>query len=140
MWQRMALRNRSPLHLELSPRVNRTIRRLRRRHSHSYLVLRNFTNTYSYGRTFTLVTDHKPLTTTLGPKRGIPPLAAARLQRWALILAAYTYEIEYRPTGAHGNADGLSRLPLKPDCKEFASNAPAIFNFQQMEKLPVTSK
>ncbi len=39
---------------------------------------------YLYGRSFTLYTDHKPLTTILGPKKGIPPLAAARLQRWAL--------------------------------------------------------
>ena len=36
---------------------------------------------YLYGCEFILYTDHKPLTTILGPKRGIPPLAAARLQR-----------------------------------------------------------
>ena len=34
---------------------------------------------YLYGQNFTLVTDHKPLTTIFGPKKGIPPLAAARL-------------------------------------------------------------
>ena len=67
---------------------------------------------YLYGRRFVLVTDHKPLTTVLGPKNGIPPLAAARLQRWALLLSAYSYDIEFKPTRQHGNADGLSRLPL----------------------------
>ena len=36
---------------------------------------------YLYGRKFQLVTDHKPLTAILGPKKGIPSLAAARLQR-----------------------------------------------------------
>ncbi len=38
-------------------------------------------HSYFYGRKFTLITDHKPLTTILGPKRGILPLAAALLQR-----------------------------------------------------------
>ena len=38
---------------------------------------------YLYGRHFTLVTNHKPLTTIFNPGKGIPPLAAARLQRWA---------------------------------------------------------
>ena len=44
---------------------------------------------YIYGREFTLVTDHRPLTTIFGPKKGVLPLAAARLQRWALLLSAY---------------------------------------------------
>ena len=34
---------------------------------------------YLYGRSFTLVTNHKPLTIILGHKRGIPSLAAAQL-------------------------------------------------------------
>ena len=43
-----------------------------------------------YGRRFTLITDHKPLLKIIGPKTGIPPIAAARMQRWALTLSAYS--------------------------------------------------
>ena len=43
---------------------------------------------YIYGR-FTLVTDHKTLLTILGPKTGIPSLAAARMQRWSFLLSDY---------------------------------------------------
>jgi hypothetical protein len=66
---------------------------------------------YIYGKKFVILTDHKPLSILLGPKTGIPTLAAARLQRWSLILSAYDYEIEYRKGSDHANADGLSRLP-----------------------------
>ena len=44
---------------------------------------------YLYGHTFTLVMDHRPLTTIFDQKKGVPALAAARLQRWAIILLAY---------------------------------------------------
>ena len=41
---------------------------------------------YLYGRHFTLVTDHHPLTALFDPKNGVPALAAGQLQCWALFL------------------------------------------------------
>ncbi|XP_062604323.1 uncharacterized protein K02A2.6-like [Saccostrea cucullata] len=67
---------------------------------------------YLYGRTFTLITDHKPLVTIFGPKNGVPTLAAAIMQRWALILSGYQYQIQYRASQEHGNCDSLSRPPI----------------------------
>ncbi len=90
---------------------------------------------YLYGRKFVLATDHKPLTTILGPKKGIPVMAAARL---AVILSAYTYEIEFRLTGQHGNADGLSRLPIRSPITQDISREAGVFNISQLESLPVT--
>jgi hypothetical protein len=43
-----------------------------------------------------------------------PPMAAARIQRWALILSAYDYAIQYKERIQNANADALSRLQL-PD-------------------------
>ena len=95
-------------------------------------------HTYLYGRHFILVTDHKPLKTILGPKKGIPTLAAARLQHWAWILSAYHYDIEFRPTNEHGNADGLSRLPLPEGSLEETCADPTVFNIPQIDALSVT--
>ena len=96
--------------------------------------VRKFHN-YLFGRKFTLVTDHKPLTSIFGPKKGVPSVAAARLQRWALLLTAYDYDIEFRSTSAHGNADALSRLPL-PTC---APSETQLCNIRTLEALPVTT-
>ena len=93
---------------------------------------------YVYGRHFTLVTDHRPLTAILGPKSGIPVLAAARLQRWGLLLSAYHYEIEFRPTKAHANTDGLSRLPLPVEDSSRCSTVDSVFNIAQIQALPVS--
>ena len=97
-------------------------------------------HTYLYGRKFTLVTDHKPLTTILGEKKGIPPVTAARLQRWAIRLLAYTYEIEFRCTREHSNADCLSRLPIHCVNNIGYNSESAHFNKHQISSLPVTAK
>ncbi|XP_054276660.1 uncharacterized protein K02A2.6-like [Macrosteles quadrilineatus] len=65
----------------------------------------------SYG----VKTDHAPLVTIFGNKRGVPCVAAARLQRWALILTAYSFEVKYRRGLDLPHADALSRLPLPDD-------------------------
>ena len=95
---------------------------------------------YLYGRASILQKDHKPLTTILGPTQGIPSLAAARFQRWAIQLAGYSYQIRFRPTNQHCNADGLSRLPLKDKSPIGNPPDPMIFNVSQVDALPVTVK
>lgn len=70
---------------------------------------------FLYGRNFVLVTDHKPLVSLFSPIKGTPALVANRLARWSLTLSQYDYTIEYRETGAHGNADAHCRLPAGDD-------------------------
>jgi transposase InsO family protein len=68
---------------------------------------------YVFARSFTLVTDHKPLLFILKENKGIPEMATSRIVRWAIILSAYQYTIQYRPTDKHANADVCSRFPLE---------------------------
>ncbi|CAH8666328.1 unnamed protein product [Schistosoma bovis] len=58
---------------------------------------------FLYGRRFTLLT-------IFGSKSGVPAHSANRLQRWALILLGYDFDIQYRRTQQFGQADALSRL------------------------------
>ncbi|CAG9106017.1 unnamed protein product [Plutella xylostella] len=64
---------------------------------------------YLYGRKFLLKTDHKPLISIFGPGTGIPNMTASRLQRWAITLSAYDFDIQYVSTDQN-TADCLSRL------------------------------
>lgn len=45
---------------------------------------------YLWWRSFNLLTDHKPLVTFFGEHKSLPTMAAAHIQRWAIILLAYT--------------------------------------------------
>ena len=92
---------------------------------------------YLYGRTFHLLTDHKQLVTILGPKTAVPTLAAARMQRWAVILQAYNYQAEYPSSAEHASADALSRLPC--DISPMKEEA-EMFIFSGLDELPVDSK
>jgi len=85
---------------------------------------------YLFGRRFTLLTDHRPLTSIFGNQTGIPSLAANCMQGCALLLSAHQYDIKYKMSEQHCNADGLSKLPLpdtKPECPQCN-----IFYFQEV--------
>lgn len=69
---------------------------------------------FLFGTPFRLITDHAPLLAIFGEKKDLPALVATRLHRWALFLSGFQYQISYRNTLKHGNADCLSRLPI-PD-------------------------
>ena len=92
---------------------------------------------YLHSRKFILLTEHCPLTSIFGPHTEIQSLAASRMQRWAWLLSARTYAIQYRKSELHCNADGLSRLPL-PVVKPGVTPID-IFYFRQVENAPVTS-
>jgi len=65
---------------------------------------------YIYGRNFTLLTDHRPLLSIFGNRKGIPVHSANRLQRRAATLLGYDFTIEYQKSAHFGQADALSRL------------------------------
>ena len=43
----------------------------------------------------------------------IPSLAAARLQRWAVLLSGYDFDIVFRDSASNANADFFSRFPIR---------------------------
>nr|XP_024658736.1 uncharacterized protein K02A2.6-like [Maylandia zebra] len=92
---------------------------------------------YLHGNKFTLLTDHRPLTSILSPVKGTPSMAAARMQRWALILSAHNFTLQYRKGAHHANADGLSRLPL-PLAQKEKQGAVEVFYASQLDTLPVS--
>ena len=63
---------------------------------------------YLFGRTFVIVTDHRPLKwlQTMKPK-------SAQMERWMCDLQAYSFEVKHRPGKCNGNADFLSRCPVE---------------------------
>jgi len=62
---------------------------------------------YLYGRKFTIVTDHKPLTGVFNVKDH-----CSRSLRWRLKLEEYDYVIIYKPGTKNTNADALSRINM----------------------------
>ena len=83
---------------------------------------------YLFGHKFTMVTDHKPLLGLFSEYSGLPDRSAARILRWALLLSAYDYKLEYRPGVLHANANGLSRLPLKAKMEDISQSSVSVQN------------
>lgn len=70
---------------------------------------------YLFGKSFTIVTDHKPLTWLFSLKE-----PNSKLVRWRLKLEEFDYSIQYKKGIQNSNADALSRI--EPEI--IPSNAP----------------
>jgi len=57
--------------------------------------------------------DHQPVTCIFSPKSSVPPLAAARSQRCAVLLSGYDFDIIFKNSADNANADFFSRFPLQ---------------------------
>ena len=57
-------------------------------------------------------TDHRPLVKLLGCNEPIPSLASTRIKKWAMMLSAYDYQIQYFAGKDNVYADFLSRQAL----------------------------
>jgi transposase InsO family protein len=60
---------------------------------------------YLFGRAFTVVTDHKPLTWIMSVKD-----PGSRLLKWRIKMEEYEYEVVYKKGALNTNADALSRI------------------------------
>ncbi|UYV66659.1 K02A2.6-like [Cordylochernes scorpioides] len=99
-------------------------------HLRSYIGMQ-----YLLGRSFVLVTDNRPLMHLFSPHKPIPVCAASRIKRWSLKLGAFHYSVEFRKTDDHGNADSLSRLPLKAVERESIDEEQVLL-LRKMNKMP----
>ena len=94
---------------------------------------------YLYCRHFTILTDHKPLLGLLSEEKAIPSMAAARIQRWAIIMSTYNYTLKYRSGSENLNADFFSRYPSKDDTNESSIVTNNVL-MTELSHSPVTSK
>ena len=100
------------------------------KHFHQYLA----------GRHFVIYSDHKPLMYLFSATKPTPTMASAHVQRWALTLSCYDYEIQYRSGSQQGNADACSRLPLPTRALEIPTPGETILVMKHMDTTPVSAK
>ena len=95
---------------------------------------------YIYGREFTIITDHKPLLGLFKEDRAISLTGSVRVQRWALVLASYHYQLVYKPGSKISNADRLSRLPIEDYVTPVPCLEEVVLSMSALDSTPVTSK
>ena len=68
-------------------------------------------------------------------------MTSARLQSYAVFLCGMDYEIQFRNTSRHANADALSRLPMEEACQQDEEVIDPVdtFHISQVDAIPVSS-
>lgn len=86
---------------------------------------------------FTLTTDHRPLVQVFAPTKGLPAYSALRMQHYTLFLQGFNYDIKFRKSELHSNADCLSRLAVGRE--EFERDVVDVYLLDLISTLPVTA-
>nr|XP_029714444.1 uncharacterized protein K02A2.6-like [Aedes albopictus] len=94
---------------------------------------------FLYGRRFVLVTDNQAVTKIFGEHKGLPVMSALRMQHYATYLQSFDYEIRFRKSASHANADALSRIPLKLADADNVIEESDLVELHQIETLPLTA-
>ena len=94
---------------------------------------------YLFGQHFTICSDHKPFRHLFNVNCLIPSLASARIQRSALGLSAYEYNIVYKAGNANTNTDLLSRLPLPGTISDIPIPGELILLMETLQSSPITA-
>ncbi|XP_055614964.1 uncharacterized protein K02A2.6-like [Toxorhynchites rutilus septentrionalis] len=97
-------------------------------------------NQYLYGRKFPLITDNEPLKQIFSDTKGLPKMSALRMQLYATFLQSFNYNIQFRPTNQHANADAFSRLPLKESTLDTVIEENDYLEVNIIETLPLTDE
>ncbi|XP_055526941.1 uncharacterized protein K02A2.6-like [Wyeomyia smithii] len=95
---------------------------------------------YLYGRRFILVTDNHAVTKIFSEHKGLPVMSALRMQHYATYLQSFDYEIRFRKSTDHANADAMSRIPVKLCGSENIIEESDVVEMNQIDTLPVTAE
>lgn len=109
-------------------------------HKEALAIYWAFRKLYQYlaGTHFKLCTDHRPLITIFGEHKGIPQMAAGRLQRWALFMSGFDYQIEHIKGKINEPANALSRLPRNK--RDLVQDEEDYLHFMVEDQLPLRTE
>ena len=84
---------------------------------------------YLYGFSFTVVTDHNPLTHLKAMKD-----TGGRLTRWIMFLQQFNFDVKYKQGSTHTNVDALSRQPPSSPVSVITDESPLPTNVEDLIK------
>ena len=94
---------------------------------------------YLFSWKFTLITDHRPLSSLLSAQKPTSTHASARIWRWSLVLSMFEYNLQFQNTTAHSNADVLGRLPLKETAPMIDTPPELVLLVDHLDSSPITA-
>ena len=80
---------------------------------------------------FTIITDHKALTTVFGSKGG--QTGNTTLDRWVMEMQDFTFDIVHRPGTSLGQVDHLSRSPVSSIMMILGLKAETLADYQRKD-------